>query len=284
MTDYTAAPYPPPTTSARCVVSTLLSTMVSSPGRSDQSRHRLRRRYRASNRALRARFHFRSMRRLKPVSTSSDEMQAQTGSLHVSMAGAHRLDAAEYEIHFGRAGVVNALPQQRDVETVPAERRSRGGVREIADAIVHIESRRGRRPAVHARQVERPARLIAPRANIGLELSVVLLREPPSRHIGFKVALHRICRTDPLDVYIFVRGHGKIGAKRGTPIGKIRARPALVPIQCRTCPAPIRTSASLRVRGTSPRGVRSAARGPTTRVNEGRNRDTSATADSSIQR
>ena len=191
--------------------------------------------------------------------------------------------------------VLASRMRRRSSATWSPCRRNAGAVaevREIADAIMHIERRRRGRAGFHSCQIERPARLIAPRANVGLELSLVLFRDAPSRHIGVEVALHRIGASDALDIDVSVGGNGRIGFTdqrcMEPPIGKTRTASALVPTRCRTCPAPARTSVLLRVRGTSPRAARYVrscpGRSPTTRVNEGRNCDASATADLSIQR
>ena len=156
------------------------------------------------------------------------EIQAQAGALHVAVARAHRLGAAKHEVDSCETGIANALPQQCCVEAAAAERRRSGGIREIGHAIRDVERRRSRRAAIHLGEIERPARLLAPRTYVRLELRMVLFRDAPSGHIGIKVALHRLFGGDLLDIDVRIRRVEGIGfpyqggmeARRQKPVSR----------------------------------------------------------------
>ena len=111
------------------------------------------------------------------------ELQSQADPLHVAMTRRERLGATENEIGPGEPGVAYT-PPQRELKAAATERRIGSRVRQIANAVADIESRGSGRSPVHAREIERPSRLLQPGPDVALKLGMILLGDAPTSDVS----------------------------------------------------------------------------------------------------
>src|SRR4051794_12606140 len=115
----------------------------------------------------------------------ADKLNAHADTLHVAVTCGKEFRTAANEIDSSRLGGMDARYQQCAMQSASTECGIGGRIRAIADLVVDIERRCGRGLTFDPGEIERPAWLMQPGADVRLELRCI--SKTPARDIGREI-------------------------------------------------------------------------------------------------